>query len=142
MQGVVILSFVRMGISAVRGNRNAQLLCIPLTLAYSLSMVSLATGTLSIPGVIKPWNFTALAFDRVDGHGSCVAICALGGARATAFVGDGDGAECTGAACARRAAGRSTSALKRCTRRRAKLAETCTRCTREEMGRRWCSSAT
>jgi hypothetical protein len=65
IEGVVILFLVRMGISAAQGNRNAQLLCIPLTLSYSLSMVSLATWTLSIPGVIKPWNFTALQAGQV-----------------------------------------------------------------------------
>jgi hypothetical protein len=62
---IAILFLVRMGISAMRGNRAAQLLCIPLTLSYSLSTVWLATITLSIPGVIKPWNFTALRAGQV-----------------------------------------------------------------------------
>jgi hypothetical protein len=65
VQGVVILFLVRMGISAVRGNRNAQLLCIPLTLSYSLSIVSSATWTLSIAGVMKMWNFTAMQVGQV-----------------------------------------------------------------------------
>jgi hypothetical protein len=65
IQGVAILFLVRMAISAVRGNRDAQLLCIPLTLSFSLSTVWLATITLSIPGVIKAWNFAALQAGQV-----------------------------------------------------------------------------
>jgi hypothetical protein len=65
LQGIAILFLVRMVISAGRGNRDAQLLCLPLTLSYSLSTVWLATITLSIPGLIKPWNFTALQVGQV-----------------------------------------------------------------------------
>jgi hypothetical protein len=64
-QGVVVLLLLRMGISAVRGNRNAQLLCVPLTLSYSLSIVSYATLTLSIPGVMKQWYFPAVQLGQV-----------------------------------------------------------------------------
>jgi phosphoserine phosphatase RsbU/P len=65
VQGIVVLFLVRMGISAVRGNRNAQLLCIPLTLSNSLGLVDLVTWTLSTAGMIKPWDFTALQVGQV-----------------------------------------------------------------------------
>jgi Stage II sporulation protein E (SpoIIE) len=65
MQVVAILFFVRMGISAVRGNRNAQLLCIPLTLSYSLSTVNYATRALFWAGMMKQWYFPALQLGQV-----------------------------------------------------------------------------
>jgi hypothetical protein len=63
---VAILFLVRMGISAVRGNRNAQLLCIPLTLSYSLSTLWWASLTLAWAGMMmKPWNFPAAHVGQV-----------------------------------------------------------------------------
>jgi hypothetical protein len=65
-QVVVILFLVRMGISAVRGNRNAQLLCIPLTLSYSLSTVYGATLWLAFAGIMaQPWYFPAAQVGQV-----------------------------------------------------------------------------
>jgi hypothetical protein len=66
LQGVVVLFLVRMGISAVRGNRNAQLLCIPLTLSYSLSTVFGATLWLAFAGIMaQPWYFPAVQVGQV-----------------------------------------------------------------------------
>jgi hypothetical protein len=65
VQGVVILLLVRMGISAVRGNRDAQLLCVPLTLSYSLSIVSFITTMLAWVDIMKPWTFAALQVGQV-----------------------------------------------------------------------------
>jgi hypothetical protein len=65
LQLFVILLFVRMGISAVKGSRDAQLLCLPFTLMYSLSLLSFVTLTLSWAGVMKQWTFTALQAGQV-----------------------------------------------------------------------------
>jgi hypothetical protein len=65
LQAALILIFVRMGISARQGNRNAQLLLIPFTLAWSLDMLSILTMTLSWAGVMKPWTFPALQLGQV-----------------------------------------------------------------------------
>ena len=65
LQLLVILLFVRMGISAVQGSRDAQLLCIPFTLMYSLSLLSFITWTLSWADVVKPWTFKALQAGQV-----------------------------------------------------------------------------
>lgn len=65
IQGLVILFLVRMGISAVRGNQDAQLLCIPLTLSSSLWMVWFAIEMLSIGGLMEPRAFTALQVGQV-----------------------------------------------------------------------------
>jgi hypothetical protein len=66
MQITVILLFVRMGISAWRGNRNAQLLLIPFTFQWSLSLLSFIPWTLSLVGVaVKPWTFAAMQLGQV-----------------------------------------------------------------------------
>jgi hypothetical protein len=65
IQATVILYFVRMGISARQGNRNAQLLLIPFTLQGSLGVLAGLTVTLSWAGVMKPWTFTAMHLGQV-----------------------------------------------------------------------------
>lgn len=65
LQGTVILFFVRMGISARHGNRNAQLLLIPFTFGWCLSLLAIFSMTLSWAGVMKPWTFTAMHLGQV-----------------------------------------------------------------------------
>jgi hypothetical protein len=65
IQVIVILYFVRMGISARQGNRNAQLLLIPFTLGGSLGVLAGLSVTLSWTGVMKPWTFTAMHLGQV-----------------------------------------------------------------------------
>jgi hypothetical protein len=65
LQATVILIFVRMGISARQGNRNAQLLLIPFTLQWSLSLLAILSWTLSLAGLMKPWTFTAVQLGQV-----------------------------------------------------------------------------
>jgi hypothetical protein len=60
VQAVTILFLVRMGISAVQGNRDAQLLCIPFTLSSSVWALYNVTGILSWASVMKQWTYAAL----------------------------------------------------------------------------------
>jgi phosphoserine phosphatase RsbU/P len=65
LQAFVILIFVRLGISARQGDRNAQLLLIPFTLQWSLSLLIQASVNLSLVGVMKPWTLTAMQLGQV-----------------------------------------------------------------------------
>ena len=58
---VEICILARLGISAIRGNRNAQLLFIPLTLAWSISLLAWLSNMFSALGWMKTsWSFGAL----------------------------------------------------------------------------------
>jgi hypothetical protein len=82
LEGFVILLFVRMGISAMRGNRNAQLLLIPFILQWSLNLLSQTTVNLSMLGVMKPWTFTAMQLGQVtvtwEHIFSCLSVASMG----------------------------------------------------------------
>jgi len=65
VQATVILFFVRMGISARQGNRNAQLLLIPFALQQTLGLLAGMTLTLAWTGVMKPWTFIAMHLGQV-----------------------------------------------------------------------------
>ena len=83
LQVFVICLFVRMGISALRGNRNAQLLLIPLTLAFSLGLMSFLTSTFVRLGWMKQtWTFAAVQLGEVPltwiDIFSCLATASMG----------------------------------------------------------------
>jgi hypothetical protein len=66
IETATFLIFVRMGISARQGNRNAQLLLIPFTLQWGLPVLTYIPWTLSLVGVaMKPWTLNAMQLGRV-----------------------------------------------------------------------------
>jgi phosphoserine phosphatase RsbU/P len=63
---VLICILARLGISAVRGNRNAQLLLIPAVFLWSIGMLRFLSYTFSSVGWMKTsWSFNALQLGQV-----------------------------------------------------------------------------
>jgi hypothetical protein len=63
---ILICIFARMGISAVRGNRNAQLLFVPITLGWSISFLTWLSVFFFTYGWMKTyWSFNVLQLGQV-----------------------------------------------------------------------------